>query len=300
MALRADLGTVDTIWGQAPVAHRLALAVMPVDAITRHLVPPEVWVGRETRKSLELAKRRSRTRPDPRRPTVAVPGGAGGYVVVHDTTVPRLGPPNSPPGTDPELTVRVVDPAGRWVPRRLRVPIWRLADVRADPAVGATSRSIRPWLLPGPAYPLSGGATGARLRVTDNARAVRWPRVEVFDGLGERIAWAHGDEYGEVLVVLDELGPGLPTADVLVSVRVHVPGALPGAPPVTQRDLESDPLADLPIEVLPRQPRAPGAFNDDATIGVGVPAGYRTASADVPLPFSPGRVVRFPDIAFIP
>jgi hypothetical protein len=117
--------------------------------------------------------------------------------------------------------------------------------------------------------------------------------------MGQRIAWAHGDEYGEVLVVADQLGPGLPAADVMVSVRVHVPGPA-GGPLVTRRDLESDPLTDLPIEVLPRQPLAPGGFDDDATIGVAVPSTYLTASADVALPLSPGRVVRFPDIVFIP
>ncbi|NPC44579.1 hypothetical protein [Nocardioides sp. zg-1230] len=303
--MSTDLGTL----GRTAVAHRLALAVVPLDAVTRHEVPPGVLVGRETARSMEHARRRSsRGRPDPERPTIRVRPAAGAYVVLHDATVPRVPPDGSPPGAQPVLTVRIVDPAGRWIPRRCRVPVWPLPQVRAPedpvlpgPAVPAASRSIRPWLLPGPAYAVAGGGTAVRLRVVRGGIPVRWARAEVFDGAGQRLGWGHGDAHGEVLVVLDQLGPGMPTADVQVAVRVHRPGPLPaGTPAVTARDLAADPLADLPVEVLPRQQVPAGSFEDDATIGVAVPNGFVTAAVDLAASLTPGRAVRLPDISFTP
>ncbi len=302
--MTAPLGTIHTPLGRAPVAHRLALAVWPVDAVTRHPAP-QVRVGRETARSLARAARHHGIPSDPQRVAVRVAGAAGPHVVVHDRTVPSAPPVGAPPGTPPELTIRITDPGGRFVPRRVRVPIWTLDEVRAvddDPptgvAVPALSRTIRPWLLPGAAYLPPGGATGARLRVVRGGTPVRWPRLEVFGAGGSRLGWGHGDENGQVLVVVDSLGSGMPSGPVPVALRVHVPPAAPPVPPST--DAATDPLWDLVPEPLPRQPATPGTFTDDATIGVAVPSGYSTASADVVRALVPGRLTALADIPFVP
>lgn len=302
--MTAPLGTIDTPLGRVPVAHRLALAVAPVDAVTRRPAPPGIRVGRETVRSLARTQRPPRRALDPQRVAVGVAAGAGAFVVLHDRSVPTEPPAGSPPGTPPELTVRVTDPAGRFVPRRLRVPIWTLDDVGAvddEPpsgtAVPALSRTIRPWLLPGAAYLPPGGATGARLRVVRSGAPVRWPRVEVFGTGGARLGWGHGDEHGQVLLVIDSLGSAMPSGPVAVALRVHVPPAPAALPP---DPAGTDPLRDLPVEGLPRQPAGPVTFTDDATIGVAVPAGYATASADVVRTLVPGRVTSLPDIPFVP
>ena len=299
------LGTVDTPLGRTPVAHRLAVAVWPVDAVTRRPAPPSVRVGRETARSLARPAPHRGTLPDPQRLAVRVAVGAGTHVVVHDRSVPRGAPAGAPPGTPPEIVVRITDPDGRFVPRRVRVPIWSLDEVRgvdddpsAGPAVPALSRTVRPWLLPGAAYPFPGGSTGARLRVVRGGTPVRWPRVEVFGGGGARLGWGHGDEHGQVLVVVDSLGSGMPSGPVPVALRVHVPTVAPPGPP--SADAAADPLRDLLPETLPRQPTTPGAFTDDTTIGVAVPSGYVTASADVVRSLVPGRVTALADIPFVP
>ena len=304
--MTAQLGTVGTPLGRTPVAHRLALAVAPVDAVTRRPAPPQVSVGRETPRSLQRATRRHRPSADPQRVAVSVAAAAGAHIVVHNRSVPAAPPAGAPPGTPPELTIRITDPGGRFVPRRVIVPIWTLDEVRSaddDPATGgavpAASRTIRPWLLPGAAYLPPGGATGARLRVVRGGSPVRWPRVEVFDAGGARVGWAHGDEHGQVLFLLDSLGSGLPSGPVPVALRVHIPPA-PPPNPLPPADPDTDPLWDLVPEPLPRQPVPVGAFTDDATIGVAVPAGYITASADVVWTLVPGRVNTLADIPFTP
>ena len=304
--MTAPSGTLGTLFGRIPVAHRLALAVAPVDAVTRRAAPPQVQVGRETPRSLRRAARPHRPSLDAQRVAVPVPAAAGAHIVVHDRSVPVAPPAGTPPGTPPELTIRITDPGGRFVPRRVTVPIWTLDDVRDvddDPPTGsaipALSRTIRPWLLPGAAYLPPGGATGARLRVVRGGVPVRWPRLEVFDASGARLGWAHGDEHGQVLVVLDSLGSGMPSDSVPVALRVHVPPA-PPPNPVPPADPDTDPLWDLIPEPLPRQPVPAGPFTDDTTIGVAVPAGYSTASADEVRILVPGRVSTLADIPFQP
>lgn len=298
-------GTVDTPLGRTPVAHRLALAVTPVDAVTRRPAPPTVRVGRETTRSLAKATHRHHASSDPQRVAVRVPPAAGAHIVVHDRTVDRDVPPGAPPGSPPTLTIRITDPAGRFVPRRVTVPIWTLDEVRGvdhDPptaaAVAALSRSIRPWLLPGAAYLPPGGATGARLCVVRDGLPVRWVRIEVYSNVGARLGWGHGDEHGQALLIIDSLGGAMPATPVPVALRIHVPTAPPPNP--NRSDLLSDPLWDLPLETLPRQPVPAGSFTDDATIGVAVPRGYATASADVIRALVPGRVNALADIPFIP
>jgi hypothetical protein len=298
-----QLGTVGTPLGRTSVAHRLALAVAPVDAVTRRAVPAQVRVGRETPRSVQRATRGHRSTGDPQRLAVPVPAAAGARIIVHDRSVPAAPPPGAPLGTPPELTIRVSDPGGRFAPRRFAVPIWTLDEVRRvddDPptsnAVAALSRTVRPWLLPGAAYVPPGGSTGARVRIVRGGAPVRWSRVEVFGADGARLAWAHGDEHGQVLVLLDSLGSGMPSGPVPVAVRVHVPP--PNPPPPANRD--TDPLWDLVVEPLPRQPVPAGTFTDDATIGVAVPPGYATSSADAVVTIVPGRITTLADIPFTP
>ena len=127
--------TIATSTGDAVVLHRLALAVECVDATTRRLVTKVLRITRDDSGAV-LAEH-----------------GPGRGVLVHDQRTPS------------KLTIRIADPARQFVPRRLTVPLWSVAEVSAadndgGPFVPAASRLLRPWLLPGSAYPLVRGATG--------------------------------------------------------------------------------------------------------------------------------------------
>ncbi|MDD9207540.1 hypothetical protein PU560_13875 [Georgenia sp. 10Sc9-8] len=258
--MSTDLGTLRTPHGDVPVTHRLALAVWPLDALHQHPVTHGLRVGVE----------RPGARPRRSRPLQA--SGGGVFLLPHGSGVPTT------PGA--RLPVRVTDPRGRYAPRRLDVPLWVLPEVRAAEEVPPTGdyipalrRTVRPWLLPGPAYFLPRGVSGLRLRVLRQGRPVRWARAEAFDAAGHRVAWGHGDEHGQVTLVVDDLAPGTP-ATTKLAVRVHVPD-----PTSTTEPTAEDPWADLPVETVPR-PAAPPTFDDDVTLGVAVPPTYLTSTQD--------------------
>ncbi|RZU11365.1 hypothetical protein EV645_6531 [Kribbella rubisoli] len=295
------LGTVGTSLGRTEVAHRLALAIVPVDAVTRRAAPPGVRVGRETTRSLVR-----RPNIDPQRLAIPVRASAA-YILLHDPTIPpQPSPlPNDPsPVRPPEIALRLTDPAGRFVPRRFTVPIWTLGEIRrpdaeppSGPVIPAMSRSIRPWLMPGAAYGVPGGATGIRTRVLREGEPARWARVELFDAAGNRLGWGHCDEHGQVLVLLDRLGSGIPSAPVDIAIRIHVPSG----DEQTVGNTATDPLWDLVREPLPREPLPPPPpVQDDVTIGVAVPDGYLTSAQDVVRPVVPGRITALADVIFTP
>jgi hypothetical protein len=287
-----DLGTLQTVVGKVPVVHRLALAVVPVDAITQRAVAAGLRVDVEP-----LAPPALLAQGWPNRAPQSMRNGAA-HVVLHTATVPQL------PGA--ALTVRITDPAATFVARRLRVPLWTLADVTGADTVPPASayipslrRQISPWLLPGPAFPLPGGITAIRVRVLRTGEPVRWARVEAWDAAGARVAWAHGDEHGQALLILDGLAaPSNPFTPVGLAVRLHVPPA--PLPATTLADLEYDPFADLPVELIARSPLAPAppVEGDDVSIGVAVPAGYLTSTQDELIDAVVGTVTPQHDIEF--
>jgi hypothetical protein len=289
------------------VLHRLALAVEPADAVTRR--PAElVRVGRETSRLMDLLNRPP-VRPGPLDPAVRLRpvrplrGAGSRFVLRHGPDVPETGPaqpPGSPP-RGPRVRIRLDDPRRRWVPRRLDAEIWTLDEVRAidlgaAPAAVplAASRLIRPWLLPGSGYAYPAGTTGLRLRVTRAGRPVPWVRVHALDATGlDLIGWAHGDERGEVLLLLDGLGPQFPpdASSGTVTLRVHWPD------PSTDPQPTLDPLRSLPIEPLNRVVVPPGGQPavDDVLRGLALPAGYRTVP-DTVRNLTLGEVLPAPDL----
>ena len=176
--------TVATSIGEAAVSHRLALAVECIDATTERVVTAPVDITREF---------------DPPRPPSAqgagtglVEHGPGRVMMVHGRRSPTI------------VTVRMTDPTRQFVPRRLTIPLWSLAEVsHGSHFVPAASRLLQPWLLPGSGYPLVRGTTALRGRVETNGAAVRWPRIAAQDLKKNPVGWAHGDERGEFVLVLD-------------------------------------------------------------------------------------------------
>jgi hypothetical protein len=189
---------------------------------------------------------------------------------------------------------RAAAPPRRWIPRRFDVPLWstdelEAPDVASPPSgpLPAESRLLRPWLLPGPGYAPPGGATGVRLRVTRAGNPVRWARVDAFGDGGLRVGWGHGDEHGDVLLLLTDTGALPPPAPSRLDVvlRVHAPAEAVDPDPL-------DPLADLPVETVGRSAVPPTAqdLDNDLLRGITPPTGYVAAPDDV-VPLTVGRVV---------
>jgi hypothetical protein len=239
--------TIATSIGDAVVLHRLALAVECVDATKRRLVTKAVHITRDDSGA------------------VLPEHGSGRGVLVHDQGAPS------------KLTIRIADPARQFVPRRLTVPLWSLAEVSAadndgGPFVPAASRLLRPWLLPGSAYPLVRGATALRGRVEANGAVVRWPRIVATDHEDIAVGWAHGDERGEFVMMLEvpKVPPTMPDSfEVTLTVSAAANPAAPGR----------DPLADLVVEQAAR-PAAPPAPTEAERLllqGRATPPSYRTS-----------------------
>jgi hypothetical protein len=285
------LGELVTAAGTLDVLHRLALAVEPVDARTGRLASG-VRVGHETARAAAAAglRRRGQGALDPLARHTTRAGDR--FLLRHGPTVGG------------RARIRLDGAARRWVPRRFDVPLWTLAEVEAaddvpgrtasGPFVPALSRLLRPWLLPGSGYVLARGTTGARFRVLLAGAGVRWVRVEAFGEGGQRAGWAHGDERGEVLLVVDGpvVAPSRPF-HVVVAVRVHWPD------PAQQPQPDPlDPLADLVVEPITRSaaPPTPSDLDNDTLRGITRPPGYLTVAADVVLTLPFGEVVEAADI----
>jgi hypothetical protein len=167
------------------------------------------------------------------------------------------------------IDIRVLDPERRYASRRLRIPL----DAAPLDDVPIARRSRAPWLWPGAAYPVVERATGLRGRVVvvqgGVERAVRWPRVLVrATPGGARIAWAHGDDRGDFLLILPPESLGLSAELAPLTLTVEVRGRLgdpPSPPPQAVRD--ADPWWDLPPESLALPPTTP----DEVAEGRSVP-----------------------------
>jgi len=282
---------IDVSVGRVEVLHRLALAVRPRDAVTTGPVPGGIRVGIETpRRGAGRPRRRGDATPlDPVSRFPATPMAAGSAFILRHTYRGRT-----------DVTIRIDDPALRWQARRFAVPLWTAPEVEAvdarPPAAGpvpAESRLLRPWLLPGPAYPVPRGSTGLRLTVTRASVPLRYARVEAFVGPGVRAGWAHCDEHGQALLVVPTSAAiRLPQSRVDVVLRTHAPDPAPDRRP--QLD-PLDPLADLPVEPVVRSaaPPTPQDLDNDLLRGITRPPGYVTADQDVPAVLTVGAVLPF-------
>ena len=187
-------------------------------------------------------------------------------------------------GQGASIDVRILDARERIVPRRLRVPLVALGTpehVATLDALPVGQRSRTPVLYGGATYAINERATGLRGRVVVDAgggvmRAVRWARVEVRPaGGGAAMAWAHGDQHGEFLLILPPEAIAAPAVQlpqvlklaVTVTGRRVLPAVVP--PLLVQR---ADPFWDLPLETV----GAPGTppTTDLVALGRVAPADY--------------------------
>jgi hypothetical protein len=290
MTVFPGLGELVTEAGRLDVLHRLALAVEPIDARTGRLTSG-VRVGRERAATTSGLRRREPGPLDPLRRQTTPTG---------DRLVLRHGP-----AVGDRVVVRLDDTGRRFVPRRFEVPLWTLAEVEAaddapgrpagGPFVPAASRLLRPWLLPGSGHVVARGTTGAQFRVLLAGAGARWPRVEAFGEGGIRAGWAHGDERGEVLLVVH--GPVVASASdpfkVRLALRVHWPD--PAQQPAPD---PLDPLADLVVEPIGRSsaPPSPSDLDNDTLRGIARPPRYLTVATDVVVILPIGEVTRTADI----
>lgn len=177
----------------------------------------------------------------------------------------------------------------RVVPRRLSIPVLSLGDVETQEQAGKKDfkrRIRRPVFFPGAAYEFSPTATGLRGRVMRNTKPMRWARVVATQPGGTLVAGqAHGDDRGEFLLLINSKvtsGSGLPIPLVL---DVSIFGPEPEPEPIPASLPETDPLWDLPLEML----ASPGD-DDPVAAGERRPANY-TATVTRPVEFTLGKCI---------
>jgi hypothetical protein len=252
---------------------RLAVGIQVVDAVRGD--PADVQIAWENV-------------PKPVAPVIG-----GGFPPAYDVGVglPRLRR-GSRPGLfsvafTPEVTptpparTRIIDGRRRYVPRRLVIPYADLAQVLAEETAGGrpAARGRTVGVFPGAAFPAEGASTGIRGRAVDSSGIpVRWVRAEARHPIrGTVLGYAHGDDRGEFLLLLDTPPTSLDKPDRLAfDVRVVVSARPVGAvmaPPLTGDPL-ADPLGDLLPEVLPDL-----GTPDVISPGDTTPAGYSRTTA---------------------
>jgi hypothetical protein len=274
-----DSSVIATSVGVADALHRLVLGVEPRDALTDAPLATAVRVGQEVPPRLRDPAARF---ADPWPCLDFETNGTARFKLRY-----RIGGPNrikvNSDGSPPTITVRIHDPRRRFLSRRFRIPLFtRLELERADPTpaggptggyVPLASRLLRPRLFPGATYSIPRGTTGIRGRVVSNGRPVRWPRLFARGPGNVRVGAAHGDERGEFLLVITEMGMTPPPAPSTIIVDLDVIAAPPTTAPAAD---PADPLADLVVETLARSsvPPQPGDLDNDVLQGVSTPTGY--------------------------
>lgn len=192
-----------------------------------------------------------------------------------------------------------------YVPRRLALtPV--LGALGVPPATRDNIRDA--WLWPGAAYPLPANATALRGQIRRGpslalAREVPWARLVVtrprpvippapppppdFD-LEARLAWGHGDDRGEFLVLLGgAVAPGGAAMPAALTLRLWV-----FLPPAGTTLDAADPLASLPLE------EGGGDALNDVLRGRAIPPGYVRQTA-IDLSVRPGGILSIPETALL-
>ena len=262
---------IDTAVGPANVMHRLALGVECLDAVTGRLVRTSVLTGREM-DPIRLPRDH-----DPEWPCFSLPGkGTGRSYLRFDHTIPVRTP----------LLLRLVDPSRRFVPRRLELPLWTLAEILAaeatPPVVPAASRILRPWFWPGSAALLPAGMTVIRGTIQTGTAPVRWARLTAVRHGDVAVGHGHADERGEFTVLITDSGslppPAPGTIDIDLQVMAPDPATAPRVDPL-------DRYADLVVEPVtrPSNPPQPAELDNPVLRGTATPAGYRPNTAHVPM-----------------
>jgi hypothetical protein len=285
---------------RATVLHRLALGVEPIDALTGRPVLGELVVERE---APPAGRRRGLADPaGPWPPGIPLAGRADGrHRLLHGE--PGPGGVSAPLGG--AVVVRLWDRRWRFTPRRLRVELWTLAELRAREAAGtgdlpAAARTLRPTLLPGVGAWVPAGTTGLRGRVTRDGAPVPWARIAgVEPGSGRVLGRAGADERGEFLLVI-------PSAAWPVAARLTVAARISAAPrTVAGNDggrTAEDRFAALPTEVVPRPADPPDLVPDTPLLRCETdPDGFVVSTSQPTEQLVVGRVlVRRDPYEFIP
>ena len=245
--------------GGERVLHRLALALEVRDTLTSRPVTAPVAVRRE----------------GSRRQLI---GSGGRFLLLFGA------------GIGDQADLRITDATRQVVPRRFGIPLWTLADVEAvdqlppGPYIPALSRVLRVWLSPGAAGLPGPGFTVIRGRVAHGTEPVRWPRITARGPGGVIVGRAHGDERGEFLLPVTGPGTMPPPVPSQIAVDLLVYARGPGGPPPpTPQELALDPLADLPLEAVPRSssPPLPSDLDNPLLRGASLPPFYVPSTAPV-------------------
>ena len=264
---RPGLVTAMTILpGGERVLHRLALALEVRDALTSRPVTAPVAVRR----------RGAHGASSPDSP-------AAGVSCCGSARAPARRP-----------TLRITDVTRQVVPRRFRIfRCGRLAEVEA--ADEQPPAAVHPGpVARAPGLALAGvrhgwpgpGFTVIRGRVARGTAAGPLAPDRGARAGGVIVGRAHGDDRGEFLLPVTGSGampPPFPSQiDVDLLVYARGPG---GPPPPTPQELALDPLADLPVEAVPRSssPPLPADLDNPLLRGESLPPFYVTSTAPVPI-----------------
>ena len=190
---------------------------------------------------------------------------------------------------DKQVTVRLIEPLRRYVPRRVSLDFPSLSDVLIAEAAGLSApRAWTVLLWPGARHPAHGAATGLRGRAVDPTSApVPWVRVRAATVTGDfTLGIAHGDDRGEFLLLLGagRHSEAVPKAQSFtITVTVWVPPKIGG-----DTGYPGDPLAALPVE-----PLTAGQPADD---GATPPASYAKVTPALDVDIRLGRIRSIPDV----
>ncbi|WP_313952966.1 hypothetical protein [Accumulibacter sp.] len=292
-----SLGIDDTV-EVSRVSHRLVLGIQWLDALTGMPVPGD-WVN-----DLEAVGSRAGLQRFERHPQARQALRHAGRLakVLRLAAADKVAAPPADVADDQtnfvvrafarrdprHLHYRSDNDPRQYVPRRLS-----LTPVQSDGVPPSSVANIRTaWLWPGATYPLAANASAIRGCIRrgaalSSAVPVPWARVVLtrpgaapVNFAGEtQLAWAHGDDRGEFLVLLGaQAVPGGVVLPATIALRLWV--FLPPAAPLDA----GDPLASLALEVAAGDPL------NDVLRGTAIPAGYLMQAGFIDLTLQPGVV----------
>lgn len=158
------------------------------------------------------------------------------------------------PSLKTQIDLRLYDYGRKYVPRRLRIPLLTvqavLAMEQAQERDYYSARVRRPQLFPGAAYHHVGLATGLRGRVLRDAVPLRWVHVEAYVD-EQLVGRARGDDRGEFLLLLSPLAASASDLSEQIPVRLKIYGPSVTPTAANPQIAATDPLWDLPLEVMP-------------------------------------------------